>query len=228
MSINIKYLGHSAFIISYNNSIIAIDPFITGNPLASNVSVLEKLTDILVTHGHGDHLGDSLRLSKKYNAPITTIFELANYCLKKGVKANGINIGGKVNFDWGYANWVPASHSSSTPDGQYAGVASGIILNINGKTIYHAGDTGLQYEFKMIGEFYKPDIAFLPIGGHYTMGQEEAVTATNWLRCKTVIPMHYNTFDVINSNENEFQNLIHSSTQAKCIILKPNEIYNVK
>lgn len=221
MSVVIQYIGHSAFKINCNGYSVLVDPFITGNPLAANIDL--NVNNILITHAHGDHLGDSIEISKKINAPITAIFELANYCTKKGVAAQGINMGGKIQFEWGTAVWLPAAHSSSTPDGQYAGEPASIIMNFGDLSVYHAGDTSLHYDLKMVGEFYKPDIALLPIGGYYTMGIDEAVKAAEWLESKNIIPMHYNTFPLIKTNLNEFKEKIEALGK-ECIILKPGEI----
>ncbi len=218
--VRITFIGHSAFKIDGEAGSILIDPFITGNPSAK-VSDL-KVDDILVSHAHGDHLGDSIEISRKTGAKITAIFELANYCGEKGVKAQGVNIGGKVPFDWGNAYWLPAAHSSGTPDGKYGGEPASILVNIDGKSIYHAGDTGLHYDMKMIGGFYKPEIALLPIGGFYTMGIPEAVEAARWLEVKKVIPMHYNTFPAIKSDPEEFKAEINSIGK-ECIVLNPGE-----
>ncbi len=223
MSLKIKFLGHSAFMISSENANILIDPFISENPQAQSEIEKTKPTDILVTHAHADHLGDAIPLSKTYNAPITAIFELANYCMNKGANAQGVNLGGKVPFSWGYTNWLPATHSSSTPEGDYGGCAASVLVGLDGVKIYHAGDTGLHYDLKMVGDFYNPDIALLPIGGFFTMGIDEAVQAVKWLGCKTVIPMHYNTFPPIAVDANEFKQKVESETSAKCIILNMNQ-----
>ncbi|MDD3013947.1 MAG: metal-dependent hydrolase [Candidatus Gastranaerophilales bacterium] len=227
MSINLKYLGHSAFIISDETSAIIIDPFLTGNPKASDSADKIIVNDILLTHAHSDHLGDAIEISKKTQANITAIFELANYCSKKGANAQGINMGGKIKFDWGYAVWLPASHSSSLPDGKCAGDPASIFINFKGISIYHAGDTGLHMNLKMIGEYYKPEISLLPIGDYYTMGPDEAVQAAKWLRSKSIIPMHYDTFTPIIADVNHFKNKIESDTDAKCLILKPGELFNI-
>ena len=189
----IKYLGHSAFEIETNGKKILIDPFLTMYPDYDASGVV----DIFVTHGHADHLGSAIEISQSTGARITAVFELANYCASKGARANGINLGGWIDFEWGKALAVPANHSSSTPEGVYAGCPCGFVLEIEGKTIYHAGDTCLNSEMKIIGELYQPDVAMLPIGGYYTMDIEQAVIASEWLQVGTVIPMHYNTFDAI-------------------------------
>ncbi|EKE03466.1 MAG: beta-lactamase protein [uncultured bacterium] len=225
MPVEIKYLGHSAFLITHNNHSVLIDPFLTNSPVSINEL---NPQDILLTHAHGDHLGDAIKISKEKNAPITAIFELANYCSDKGVNAQGVNIGGKIPFLWGYAYWLPAAHSSSTPDGHYGGAPASILLNIGEISIYHAGDTGLHYDLKMIGEIYKPDIALLPIGGFYTMGINEAVTATKWLGSPTVIPMHYNTFPIIEVNPENFKSKIESETKSTCVVLKPGKTHLIQ
>jgi len=227
MSINLKYLGHSAFIISDETSSVVIDPFLTGNPKAPLGSDQIKVDDILVSHAHGDHLGDAIDISKNNKINITAIFELANYCSKKGANTQGINMGGKIQFPWGSAVWLPASHSSSTPDGQYGGEPASIFIKFNGVSIYHAGDTGLHVNLKMIGEYYKPDVSLIPIGGHYTMGPIEAVQAAKWLESKKIIPMHYDTFAAIKADVNYFKNKIESETTAECLILKPGELINL-
>lgn len=198
----IKYLGHSAFEIKTAEGKILIDPFLVCAPNYKP----ENITDIFVTHAHGDHLGSAVEISKMCNAKITAIFELANYCSKKGAVADGINLGAWSEFAWGRVISVPAFHSSSTPDGQYGGCPCGFVFEIENKRIYHAGDTCLNSEMKVIGEVLKPDIAMLPVGGKYTMDIEQAVIASKWLGVKEVIPMHYNTFDAINVDINEFEN----------------------
>ena len=165
-------------------------------------------TDIFVTHGHGDHLGNAIEISQKTGAKITAVFELANYCASKGCEVNGINLGGWINYDWGKAIAVPAFHSSSTPEGIYAGCACGYVFAIEGKAIYHAGDTCINSEMKVIGELYQPRVSILPIGGVYTMDIEQAILASKWLNSSEIIPMHYNTFDAINVDITDFERQI--------------------
>jgi L-ascorbate metabolism protein UlaG (beta-lactamase superfamily) len=223
MSIELTYFGHSAFKIVYGSNTILIDPFLSQNPSFKGSIEDLKPDDILVTHGHSDHLGDSIPISKKTGAIITTMFELANYCEARGAVVNPVGMGSKINFDWGFATFLPASHSSSTPDGSYAGCATSILIQIEDLKIYHAGDTGLHYDLKMIGELHKPDIAILPIGGHFTMGIDEAVQAVKWLNCKNVIPMHYDTFPPIRTNVADFKVKTEVDTDSKCIILRSGE-----
>ena len=215
----IKYLGHSAFEIETNGKKILIDPFLVMSPNYDFTGV----SDIFVTHGHGDHLGSAIEISQKTGAKITAVFELANYCASKGANVNGINLGGWVDFDWGRVIAVPAFHSSSTPDGIYAGCPCGYVFAIEGKALYHAGDTCLNSEMKTIGDLYQPQIAMLPIGGYYTMDIEQAVIASEWLGASEIIPMHYNTFPEIQADLQRFNALLQINN-SNCLILDPNKI----
>ena len=197
----IRYLGHSAFEINIDSNKILIDPFLVNYPNYNYSDVV----DIFVTHGHADHLGSAIEISKTAKAKITAIYELANYCASKGAFINGINLGSWLEYSWGKVIAVPAFHSSSTIEGIYTGCPCGYIFEIEGKKIYHAGDTCLNSEMKIIGELYSPDISMLPIGGQYTMGIDEAVIASQWLNTKEVIPMHYNTFEAINIDIDLFE-----------------------
>ena len=169
---------------------------------------ISGVTNIFITHGHGDHLGSAIEISKQTGAEITAIFELANYCASKGALANGINFGGWMDYEWGRVIAVPAFHSSSTPEGIYAGEPCGYIFEIDGKRVYHSGDTCLNSEMKVIGELYSPQISLLPIGGHYTMDIEQATIASQWLNSEIIIPMHYNTFDAIKVDLSLFETKI--------------------
>ena len=219
---NLTYIGHSAFFIENSTCGILIDPFISQNPLAKFDMNNKKITDIIVTHGHGDHLGDAVPISKSTGAVISAIFELANWCAAHGANANPVQMGGLLNYNWGKLRFVPAFHSNSTPDGKYAGMPTGVILEINGKKIYHCGDTCLSSEMKVIGEVYKPDIMLVPIGSHFTMDIDDAVLAAEWTGVKTVIPMHYNTFPPIQSDPQMFKTKLKDKG-VECIVLAPGE-----
>ena len=210
----ITYLGHSAFEIETNGKKILIDPFLVMSPNYDFTGV----SDIFVTHGHGDHLGSAIEISQKTGAKITAVFELANYCASKGANVNGINLGGWVDFDWGRVIAVPAFHSSSTPDGIYAGCPCGYVFAIEGKALYHAGDTCLNSEMKTIGDLYQPQIAMLPIGGYYTMDIEQAVIASEWLGASEIIPMHYNTFEAISVNIEDFERQIREKGKVPIVL----------
>lgn len=216
----LQFIGHSAFYLETENAGILIDPFISQSPVAK-FDPKSKITDIFVTHGHADHLGDAIPLSKQIGATITTIYELANYCTKCGAIAQGVNIGGKIIFPWGSARFFSATHSSSTPDGAYAGCAASVLIDINGIKIFHAGDTGLHREMKTIGEIYKPDIAILPIGGIFTMDIEEAAIAAQWLGAKKILPMHYNSFEPIQVDVEELRKLLFKDVEL--LVPEPGE-----
>lgn len=201
---SITYLGHSAFEIETKNSKILIDPFLVKSPNYNP----DGVTDIFVTHAHGDHLGSAVEIAKQTGATITAMFELANYCANEGAKVNGIGLGSWINYPWGRVIAVPAFHSSSIDYKFNGGCPCGFVFEIEGRTLYHAGDTALSSEMKVIGELYEPDVAMLPIGGHYTMDIEHAVIASKWLNVSGVIPMHYNTFEQISVDINEFERQI--------------------
>ncbi len=211
---DIKYLGHSAFEIETTGKKILIDPFLVCVPNYEP----KNIYDIFVTHAHGDHLGSAIEISQKTGAPITAIFELANYCAKKGARTYDVGMGSRTEYSWGRATTVPAFHSSSTPDGMYGGCPCGYVFEIEGKTIYHAGDTSLTSEMKTIGELYEPDIAMLPIGGKYTMDIEHAVKAAEWLGASEIIPMHYNTFDAIKVNISDFERQIREIGKVPMVL----------
>lgn len=210
----ITYLGHSAFEIQTQDRKILLDPFLVKSPNYDTSGV----TDILVTHGHGDHFGSALDIALASGATITAVAELARYCAKHGAKSIGMNVGGWVTYPWGRACAVPAFHSSSTPDGTYAGCPVGYVLEIEGTTIYYAGDTSLTQEMKMIGEVFKPDVAMLPIGGHYTMGIEHAAIAAQWVGASVVIPMHFNTFAAIETDPVAFEGLIMNLDKTPLVL----------
>ena len=200
--LEIRYLGHSAVWLSDGKTKVVIDPFLTGNPVAP-VGVGEVQADlILVTHAHGDHFGDAVALSKKGGTVVST-FEIATYAEKHGAKAVPMNIGGTYRFPGGWLKWFPAWHSSSFPDGTYGGMPMGVVVELGGKRIYHAGDTALFSDMRLIGELGL-DLAFLPIGDHFTMGPEDALKALELVKPKRVVPIHYNTFPPIQQNGEAF------------------------
>lgn len=204
----ISYHGHSVVRIETDSHKIIIDPFITGNPKCDLDPDKVDVDVILLTHGHNDHVGDTMRIADRIGAEIVALNELAVYLGKKGYNAHGMNIGGAYDFDFGRVKFTQAFHSSSyeEEDGTfiYTGMPGGILLTIDGKTIYHAGDTSLFSDMKLIGEMNDIDLAFLPIGDNFTMGPDDALIAADWIKADIVVPVHYNTFPVIEQDGKEF------------------------
>jgi len=178
---------------------------------------------IILSHGHSDHVGDTIELAKKKDALVIAMVELATYLGWKGLRTHGLNIGGGYEFEFGKVRLTKAFHSTGYMEGEniiYLGMPAGILLEMEGKTIYHAGDTGLFSDMKLIGERYKPDIAFLPIGDNFTMGPEDAAYAAKLLKAKTVVPIHYNTFPIIKQDPEYFVSLLEEGTGK---VLKPGD-----
>ncbi len=222
----IIFHGHSFTELHLKGVKVLIDPFINGNPLCDIAFEDAKCDFIILTHGHGDHFGDTIELSKKYNATVIATAELAYYLRSKGVTAHDMNLGGAHAFPFGNVKLTLAHHSSSTPDGTYAGDPAGVLIDSDGCLIYHAGDTALFLDMKLIGEMHKIKYALLPIGDNYTMGIDDAVKAAEFLNAENVIPIHYNTFDVIKADAGEFKRKIESIGK-KCIVLLPGELIEI-
>lgn len=202
----LKYFSHSAFqVTTEKGKIILIDPFLDNNPTSPVKSKDVNADFIILTHAHGDHIGDAFSIAKRSNPLFICVNELANYCASKGFKAHNMHIGGAYNFEFGRLKFTIAHHGSMTPDGTYGGEPAGVLLTIDGKIIYHTGDTGLFYDMKLIGETNKIDYMILPIGDNFTMGIDDAVKAVEFVAPKTAIPMHYNTFPVIKADPEEFR-----------------------
>jgi L-ascorbate metabolism protein UlaG (beta-lactamase superfamily) len=202
--LKITYYGHSVFLLDDGKYRVIIDPFLEGNPAAPVKPDKIDVQYIVVTHGHGDHLGDAIPIAKRCNATIIAVNELANYASEKGAKAHNMHIGGAVRLPFGTVKMTIAHHGSVTPDGVYAGNPAGALISMDGKTVYHTGDTGLFYDMKLIGDTSPVDVLLCPIGDNFTMGIEDAVKAVEFVRPKLVVPMHYNTWPVIAADPNEF------------------------
>lgn len=195
----LNYFGQSCFLLETNGTKILFDPFITPNELAKDIDVEQISCDyILVSHGHEDHVADLVSIAKRTKAKIISSFEIIEWLKKQGI-ANGhpMNLGGSWNFDFGKVKMMYAAHSNSLPDGSYGGTAAGFIIQTDKKTLYYAGDTALNQDMKLTGELFDIDYAFLPIGDNFTMGITDAIIATDFIKCKNIIAMHYDTFGYI-------------------------------
>jgi len=204
MSTNITYLGHSGFTFSDAAHTIAVDPFLTGNPLAGTKPGDITCQYIGLTHGHADHFGDTVAIARANDATVIAAFEITEYLGSLGIeRLEPGNPGGTVATDFGWVAFTQAFHSSSY-EGRYMGLPCGLVVRIGGVTIYHCGDTGLFGDMKLLGEIYQPDVACIPIGDRFTMGPELAVRAAELIQPKLAIPIHYNTFPPIRQNPADF------------------------
>lgn len=192
----IKYLGHSGFEIHMNGKVLVFDPFITPNPQASNIKLEEVKPDyILITHAHGDHIADVEALATANQSKCISNYEIHNWLGSKDIPCHPLNHGGKASFEFGIAKYVNAIHTSSFPDGSYGGNPGGFVVWNDEKCFYHAGDTALTMDMKLIPETCPPlDFAILPIGDNFTMGYEEAAIAAEYIKCDKIIGCHFNTF----------------------------------
>lgn len=220
----ITWLGHSAFKIEIAEKIVLVDPWLTGNPAATvKASEITKADVVYVTHDHHDHLGDAFDICKRTNATFVAILDLARYAEENGIKnIEGLNIGGSIETKGLKLTVVQATHTASR------GVPNGVIIEGEGKVIYHAGDTGLFGDMRLIGELYKLDLAMIPMGGYYTMDAKEATEAVKLLNPKVVIPMHYKTFPVLAKSADEFARSVREKTpRVKVVVLNPGESYQL-
>ena len=219
----LRYFSHSAFQLTTSvGKKILIDPFLSGNP-TSPVKAHDVEADyIILTHAHGDHIGDAFEIAKRCKSTFICVNELAEYCKSKGFNAHNMHIGGGHNFEFGRVKFTIAHHGSLTPDNQYAGEPAGVIISADCKNVYHTGDTGLFYDMKLIGEMNPVDYMLLPIGDNYTMGIKDAVKAVELTNPKVAIPMHFNTFPVIKSDPEQFKINVESFGK-KCVIMQPGE-----
>jgi L-ascorbate metabolism protein UlaG (beta-lactamase superfamily) len=224
----ITMLGHSAFLLEGKDRVL-VDPFLTGNPMASTSADEVDCDIICVTHGHSDHLGDAVDIARRTGAVIASIVELSDWLEKTGVKSVGFNMGGTAVIKNTKVTMVPAFHSSSigAPGLEFsAAMAVGMVID-SGRVVYHAGDTCVFGDMKLIRELYKPDVALLPIGGFFTMDPKQAAMATALISPKIAIPMHYGTWPLIEQDPKEFERLAKKSSKAKIVILKPGESLEV-
>jgi L-ascorbate metabolism protein UlaG (beta-lactamase superfamily) len=221
----VRFLGHACFELSDGDTRVLIDPFLSGNPKAAVSAEDVNPTTILLTHGHGDHIGDTVDIAKRTGAPVVAIVEIANELSEEGVEVLDPNLGGTVKLDWGSVKLVPAWHTSTTPKGT-ANTPAGLVVTIGGTTIYHLGDTSLFSDLKLVGKRTPIDIALMCIGGHYTMDRTDAVDAAELVGAGTVIPCHYNTFPPIETDAEAFKSEVESATSSKVVVLEPGETHS--
>jgi L-ascorbate metabolism protein UlaG (beta-lactamase superfamily) len=221
----IRYLGHAAFELTHDDTTLLIDPFLTGNPKATVQAGDLNPDVILLTHGHGDHYGDTVDIAKRTGAPVVAIVELAGEIAEQGVETFDPNLGGTVKFDWGWVKLVPAWHTSTTPNGT-VNTPAGLVINLGGKTIYHLGDTCLFSDMQLVAKRGNPiDVALMCIGGHYTMDRWDAVEAANLIGARQVIPCHYDTFPPIETDAQAFKADVEAATSSEVVVLAPGETH---
>jgi L-ascorbate metabolism protein UlaG (beta-lactamase superfamily) len=218
----IRFLGHAAFLLEHEGTRVLIDPFLTGNPKAAATADEVEADAILLTHGHADHIGDTVAIAKRTGAPVVAIVEIANEISEDGVEqVFDPNLGGTVKFDWGWVKLVPAWHTSTTPKGT-ANTPAGLIVNVGDKTVYHLGDTALFSDLALAAKRGNPiDAALMCIGGHYTMDRWDAVEAANLIGAKQVIPCHYDTFPPIETDAAAFKADVEAATSSEVVVLEP-------
>jgi len=221
----VRFLGHAAFELADGDTTVLIDPFLTGNPKASIGADDVAATAILLTHGHGDHIGDTVAIAKRTGAPAVAIVEIANELGEEGIDVRDPNMGGTVKFEWGWVKLVPAWHTSTTPKGT-VNTPAGLVISLGDTIVYHLGDTCLFSDLALVGKRQPIDVALMCIGGHYTMDRSDAVDAAELIGAKTVIPCHYNTFPPIEADAQAFKSDVESATRSNVVVLEPGESHS--
>ena len=223
MSVKLTWYGHACFLIETGGAKLLTDPFLTGNPQAAIDAGKVQAGTILVSHGHGDHIGDTVAIAKRTGAEVITNYEIANWLSGQGVQnVHPQHIGGGFDYPWGRVKMTIAHHGSGLPDGSYGGNPVGFLFYLDGRKIYHACDTGLFYDMKLIGE-EGIDLAILPIGDNFTMGPDDALRAVKLIEPAQVVPIHYDTFDLIKQDPRAWAARVKAETSAEPVVLKPGE-----
>jgi L-ascorbate metabolism protein UlaG (beta-lactamase superfamily) len=227
MTITHTWYGHATQMLDVNGTKLLVDPFFSGNPAAPITADKAQADFLLVSHGHGDHVGDAVAIAKRTGATVIANFEIANWFEGQGIsKVHAQHIGGGYTYPFGYLKLTQAMHGSALPDGSYGGNPAGFLLTADGKKVYLACDTGLFGDMKLIGE-EGLDLAVLPIGDNYTMGPDDALRAVKLLQPKHVIPVHYNTWDLIAQDVQAWAKRVMAETSAKVHMSKPGESYTL-
>jgi L-ascorbate metabolism protein UlaG (beta-lactamase superfamily) len=234
----IKFHGHACFELSDGDTTVLVDPFLKpNNPKAVATADDVNPTHIAITHGHADHIADAVPVAKRTGAHCVGLVEIANWLAGQGVEEfSDPNLGGTVEFDWGYISMVPAWHTNTIPGSEEApfsaehgtsiGTAAGVLIKLGGIHVYHAGDTCLFSDMKLIAQRSPVDVALLPIGGHYTMDRTDAAVAAEFIGAGTVIPMHFNTMPVIEADAEAFKSDVESKTSSKVVVLEPGQTHS--
>jgi L-ascorbate metabolism protein UlaG (beta-lactamase superfamily) len=221
----VSFLGHACFTLSNGDATVLIDPFLTGNPKAAIAADDVAATTILLTHGHADHVGDTVAVAKRTGATVVAITELAGEIGEEGLDVRDPNLGGTVKFDWGWVKLVPAWHTSTTPKGT-VNTPAGLLINFDDTIVYHLGDTTVFSDLQLVGKRAPIDVALMCIGGHYTMDRSDAVDAAALVGAKTVIPCHYNTFPPIETDAEAFKSDVESATGSNVVVLEPGQSHS--
>jgi L-ascorbate metabolism protein UlaG (beta-lactamase superfamily) len=222
---DIRFLGHACFELTDGDTRVLIDPFLTGNPKAAVEAGDVDPTHIFLTHGHADHIGDTVDIAKRTGAQVVAIVELAGELGESGVEnVADPNIGGTVSFDDVWVRLTPAWHTSTTPNGT-VNTPAGLVIGLGGKVVYHLGDTSLFSDLALPGKRDAIDVALMCIGGHYTMDRHDGVAAAELVGAKRVIPCHYNTFPPIETDAQEFKREVEATTNSKVVILEPGDTH---
>jgi L-ascorbate metabolism protein UlaG (beta-lactamase superfamily) len=223
MTTTITWYGHSTFGLDINGTQVLVDPFFSGNPATTAKAASIPADFILVTHGHGDHIGDTVAIAKRTGATVISNFEICNWVSRQGHdKIHAQHIGGGFNHPFGYVKLTIAEHGSALPDGSYGGNPAGLLMTIEQKKMYIAGDTGLFLSMQLYGD-EGIDVAFLPIGDNFTMGPVDALKAVKLLHPKKVVPIHYGTWPLVNQNAATWKEMVQKETTSECILMSPGD-----